>query len=73
VLTNSPPTTTKPISFSDADSMVVHFLHSDALIVTMIISNCRVSKILVDEGGPSTSYMGAPWIGWMTPQRPPKQ
>jgi len=26
----------------------MHFLHNDALIVTMLIGNCRVSKILVD-------------------------
>jgi len=27
----------------------VHFPHNDALIITMLIGNCRVSKILIDE------------------------
>jgi len=30
--------------------MVRHFPHNDALIVTMIIDNCQVSKVLVDGG-----------------------
>ena len=30
--------------------MAVHFPHNDALVITMHISNCRMSKILVDCG-----------------------
>ena len=38
----------------------MYFLHNDTLILTMIISNCRVSKVLVD-GGSSVNilYEGA--------------
>jgi len=50
VLTDLPLTPRNPISFSDADAMVVHFPHNDALIVTTIIGNCRVTKVLVDRG-----------------------
>ena len=40
----------KPILFSDSDTSIVHFSQNDALIVTMLISNCRASKILIDGG-----------------------
>ena len=30
--------------------MILHFLHNDALIIIMIIGNCRMSKVLVDGG-----------------------
>ena len=49
-LTGSPLTLSRPISFSDADAMVVYFPHNDALIVTILIGNCRVFKILVNGG-----------------------
>ena len=40
----------KPVSFSESDASTLHFLHNDALIITMPIGSCRVSKILVDGG-----------------------
>ena len=48
VLTRPPLAPSKPISFSDSDASVVHFSHNNALIIIMIISNCRMSMILVD-------------------------
>ena len=50
VLTDPPLTPSRPNSFSDADIMVVHFPYNDALIVTMLISNCLVSNILINIG-----------------------
>ena len=50
VLTDPPPTSSRPISVSDANAMAVHFPHNNTLIVIMIIDNCRVSKVLVDGG-----------------------
>ena len=50
VLTGQPLVPTRPIFFSDSDATFVHFPHNDALIVTMLIDNCRVSKILIDGG-----------------------
>jgi len=49
VCTNLPLTPSRLISFSDANALVVHFPHNDALIVTVLIGNCRVSKILINE------------------------
>jgi len=50
----------KPISFSDSYTSTVHFSHNDTLIVTMLIDNCRVSKILVDRGSSvNVLYRGA--------------
>ena len=50
VLTGPPLALCKPVSFSDSDASIVHFPHNDALIITMLIGNCRVSKVLVDGG-----------------------
>jgi len=50
VLTGPPSTPSRQITFSDADAHNVLFLHNDALVVTMHIRNCRVSKIIVDAG-----------------------
>ena len=50
MLTDPPLTPSRPISFLDVDALVVHFPHNDALIVTILIGNYRVSKILVDRG-----------------------
>jgi len=50
----------KPISFSDSDASAVHFPCNDALIITMIIGNCRMSKVLVEGKAPLTSSMGVP-------------
>ena len=50
VLTGPPLTPSKLIMFMETDACVVHFSHNDALIVTMHIDNCRVSRILVDNG-----------------------
>ena len=50
MLTGPPLTPSKPISFSYVDTLTVHFPHNDALIIGMLISNCRVSKILIDRG-----------------------
>jgi len=52
----------KPIFFSEEDANFVHFSHNDALVVTVHIGCCKVSKILVDgvnilysdRGGTST-------------------
>jgi len=48
VLTSPSLAPSKSILFSDSDMLVVHFPHNDALIVTMLIGNFQVSKILVD-------------------------
>ena len=45
VLTGPPLAPSKQISFLDSDASIIYFL-----IITMLISNCRVSKILVDGG-----------------------
>jgi len=50
VLVGPPLTPSRPIMFSKADAYVVHFPHNDALIITMHIGNCRVSRILIDSG-----------------------
>ena len=50
----------------------MHFLHNDALIVTLLIGNFRVSKILIDRGSSiNILYGGAldmmedtPEAGW---------
>ena len=59
-LTGPPLALSKQVSFSDSEASTVHFLHNDALIIAMVIDNYRVSKILVDERAPSTSYTRAP-------------
>ena len=40
----------KPISFSDSNASTVHFSHNDALIITVLIGNCRAFKVLVKGG-----------------------
>ena len=50
MVANPPLTLSRQISFSDKNAMAVHFSHNDSLIITMIIGNCRVSKVLVDGG-----------------------
>ena len=50
VITGPPSTPGKPITFSDADVHAALFPHNDALIVTLLIKNCQVSKILIDAG-----------------------
>ena len=47
VLTGPPLTLRKPIMFFEVDACAVHFLHNNALIITMHISNCQVSTILI--------------------------
>ena len=51
-----PPFLSRPISFSEADACTVHFSHYDALIVTMHIGSCQVSRILVDSGSSIILY-----------------
>jgi len=44
----------------DSDASAMHFSHNDALIITMIISNYRVSKVLVVRGSViNILYVGA--------------
>ena len=50
VLTGPPLVPSKLLSFLDSDASTVHFSHNDTLIITMLISNYRVSKILIDGG-----------------------
>ena len=50
ILAGPPSTPHRPITFSEADPHTILFLHNDALIFSMHIGNCRVSKILVDAG-----------------------
>ena len=47
---NHPPSPLSRPIFSEADAYVMHFPHNDALVATMHISCCRVSKILIDGG-----------------------
>ena len=50
----------KPIIFLEAYVCVVHFPHNDALVITMHIGNCWVSKILVgNESSIKILYGGA--------------
>ena len=48
--TGPPPSPGEPITFSDEDAVGVHFLHNDALVVTVPVGNCKVSRVLVDTG-----------------------
>ena len=59
MLIDPPLTLSKPISFSYFDAPAVHFPHNNALIVTMIIGNCQVSKLLVGGGSVNILYEGA--------------
>jgi len=43
-----PPTSPGKQSFSEEDAYSVHFPNNDALVVTVHIGCCKVSKILVD-------------------------
>jgi len=49
VLISPPSSPGRPIFFSETDAYTMHFSHNDALVMTMHISYCRMSKILVDE------------------------
>ena len=49
VLIGSPLFSSRSISFMEVDAYIVHFSHNNALILTMHIHNCRVSRILVDS------------------------
>jgi len=60
VLTGPSLAPSKPISFSDSGASTEHFPHNDALIITMLIDNCRVSKILVDWGSFVNVLYGPP-------------
>ena len=50
MLTRSPSPLGRAIFFSKADAYVVYFPHNDALVMTMHIGCCQVSKILVERG-----------------------
>ena len=50
VLIGPPLFLSRLVTFSEDDAYAVHFLHNDALIIIMHIGNCRVSRILVDNG-----------------------
>jgi len=67
VLLDPPLTSSRPITFSDADTHVILFPHNDALVVTMHIGNCRVSKIPIDVGSSVNILYGAPLTGWRKP------
>ena len=58
VLTGPPSTPSRPITFSDVDAHVILFPH-DALVVTLYIGHCRVSKIPIDDGSSVILYGGA--------------
>ena len=42
----------------------MHFPHNNAPIITMIIGNCRVSKVLVD-GGSFVNILYGDVLDWM--------
>ena len=50
MLIGPPSTPSGLITFSDADTCVVHFSYNDDLVITMHLGNCQMSKILVDGG-----------------------
>ena len=50
VLMGPPSTLSRLVTFSDVDTHVVLFPHNDVLVITLLIGNCRVSKILIDAG-----------------------
>ena len=59
VLMGPPSTPRRPITFYDADTYAIHFPHNDALVITMLIGNCRMSKISVDcESNINILYKG---------------
>jgi len=57
ILISLPSSPGRPIYFSETDAYAVRFPHQDALVVTMHIGCCRMSKILVDGGGHALDWM----------------
>ena len=64
ILTHPPSPLGRPIFFSEEDAYVVHFPYINALVMTIHISCCRVSKILVD-GGRSVNILYSHALDWM--------
>jgi len=50
ITTRHPTSPGGPVFFSEEDAYSVHFSHNGALVVTVLIDCCKVSKILVDGG-----------------------
>ena len=48
--TSPPLPPSEPITFTDEDAFGVPFPHNDALVITIPIGNCKVSRVLVDTG-----------------------
>ena len=57
IATRPPTSLDGPAFFSEEDAYFVHFLHNDALVVTIHIDCCKVLKILVDGEAASTFGM----------------
>ena len=56
IISRPPTSPGKPISFSEENVYFVHFLHNDALVMTVHVGCCKSSKILVDWGVTPTSF-----------------
>ena len=50
IVTGPPTSPGRPVSFSEEYAYSVHFPHKDALVVTIHVGGCKVSKILVNRG-----------------------
>ena len=50
IVTGPPTSPGRLVSFSEEDVHSVHFPHKDALVVTIHVGGCKVSKILVNRG-----------------------
>jgi len=64
ILTSPLSSSGKPIFFSETNAYIMHFLHNDALVVTMHIDCCWMSKILVD-GGNIINILYGHALDWM--------
>jgi len=59
LLIGLPPFPSRSVSFTEADACAVHFPNNDALIITMRIGSCRISRILVDSGSSVNIWYGS--------------
>lgn len=48
MVTNPPLLSIEPITFSNEDARGMFFPHNDALLITIHINNCKVTRVLID-------------------------
>ena len=44
------PTDEQPITFTDEDAERIHHPHDDALVITLLIADYTIRRVLVDNG-----------------------